>query len=89
MEWSNQWKLLFNVDKCKSLHLGCSNKKKVYNMEGYSLQQVCEEKDLGVIIDENFKFHKQTAAAVKKANMVLGMLKKSFILRDRKTLPLL
>jgi hypothetical protein len=26
-EWSREWLMLFNVDKCKSLHLGYGNKR--------------------------------------------------------------
>ena len=35
------------------------------------------------------KFHKQTAAAVKKANLVLGLIKKSFINLNQELLPIL
>ena len=45
-------------------------------MNGRKLEKVEEEKDLGVIVDNELKFHKQSAAAVKKANMKLGMIKK-------------
>ena len=71
-----KWQLYFNTDKCKSLHVGRTNKRQVYQMNGNSL--VMEEKDLGVIIDHELKFHQQTAASVKKANRVLGLIKKSF-----------
>ena len=33
---------------------------------GHKLDQVKEEKDLGVLIDDELKFHKQTAAVIKK-----------------------
>ena len=58
-------------------------------MKGKLLEDVYEEKDLGVMIDTDLKFHKQTAAAVKKANSSLGLIKKSFALLDQTTLPLL
>ena len=51
-----------------------------------NLTHVNEEKDLGVLIDDDLKFPKQTAAAVKS---VLGLMKKSFALLDKRTLPLL
>ena len=44
---------------------------------------------MGVLIDNELKFHKQTAAAIKRANSVLGVIKKSFTLLDVSTLPLL
>ena len=58
-------------------------------MEGKKLEQVTEEKNLGILIDDELKFHKQIAATTKKANDVLGLLKKSFTLLDKITLPLL
>ena len=55
-------------------------------MDGKKLDQVKEEKDLG--FDNELKFHKQTAASIKRANSVLGVIKKSFTLLDVSTLPL-
>ena len=57
MEWSEIWQLSFNLEKCKSLHIGRSNLKHVYKMKGKHLKQVVDEKDLGVIIDNELKFH--------------------------------
>ena len=88
-EWSTRWQLLFNINKCKSLHIGRKNKRYWYEMDGTKLKQVTEEKDLGILIDDELKFHKQSASATKKANAILGLLKKSFTLLDKKTLPLL
>lgn len=82
MEWSHKWQLPFNIEKCASLHIGRNNRLHVYKMDGYELKQVNEQRDLGVIIDFELKFHKQTAAAIKKANSILGVIKKSFLLRD-------
>ena len=56
---------------------------------GKKLDQVKEEKGLGVQIDNELKFHKQTAEALKRANSVLEIIKKSFALLDVSTLPLL
>ena len=58
-------------------------------MNGQKLEHIKEEKDLGVIVDSELKFHKQTSAAIKKANSRLGLIKKSFAVLDRNTLPLL
>ena len=53
------------------------------------MQDVHEEKDLGVIIDQDLKFHRQTAAAVKKANVALGLIKRSFVFLNNEIMPLL
>ena len=88
-EWSTKWQLLFNTGKCKVLHIGNNNPNHRYKMNGQKLEQIEEEKDLGVIVDNKLKFHKQTSAAVKKANSRLGLIKKSFAVLDHNTLPLL
>ena len=85
--WSKKWQLPFNVSKCKALHIGTCNPCRRYKMDGKQLSHINEEKDLGVIIDCDLKFHKQTAAAVKKASCSLGLIKKSFALLNRLTLP--
>ena len=65
------------------------NPKHIYEMNNQALEQVTEEKDLGVVIDNKLNFHKHAAAAVKKGNSILGMIKKSFIAFDMKIVPLL
>ena len=42
-----------------------------------------------MLIDEKVDFHRQAAAAVKKANQVLGLVKRTFATLDKVTLPLL
>ena len=42
-----------------------------------------------MLIDEELKFHKQTAAAVKRANSILGLIRKSFVAFDKVFLGLL
>ena len=87
--WSTKWQLPFNTGKCKVLHLGNTNPNQRYKMNGQKLEPIKEEKDLGVLMDSELKFHKQTAAAVKKANSRLGLIKKSFSLLDHMMLPIL
>ena len=40
--------------------------------------KVNEEKDLGVLIDCNLKFHSQCSTVVNKANRLLGLIKQTF-----------
>ena len=74
--------------QCKSLHIGRHNPHHRYEMKGQQLEQVDEEKDLCVLIDNELKFHKQTAMTIKKGKSVLGLIKKSFAVIDKRTLPL-
>ena len=80
--WSKQWQLPFNETKCKVMHFGYGNQHKTYLLNGHTLQTTDNEKDLGVIVDSKLKFHIHTAAACKKANQMLGLVKKAYTSRD-------
>ena len=41
---------------------------------------------MGIIIDEDLKYHVHTTSATKKANQVLGIIKKSYVTRDANTI---
>ena len=83
--WSNVWDLPFNATKCKVMHFGRGNPHLVYTMNGCTLKVTTQDRDLGVIIDNELKFHVHTAAAVKKANQVLGIFKRSYCTRNADT----
>jgi ribonuclease P/MRP protein subunit RPP40 len=79
LDWSADWQMLFNARKCKVIHLGYSNEKHNYYMGDVILEETILEKNLGVLIHNSFKPSAHCAAAVKKANSILGMIKRSFI----------
>ena len=83
--WSTDWQMLFNLEKCHILHLGNNNPNHEYNINGYKLPSVDEEKDLGVLITNSCTPSRQVSAAALKANQVLGQLLRSFTYRDRNT----
>ena len=47
------------------------------------ITQVTEEKDLGIVIDDQLKFKHHLHNETKKANQKLGMIKRSFSYIDR------
>jgi ribonucleases P/MRP protein subunit RPP40 len=83
-EWSTVWEMPFNIEKCKIMHIGNSNMKERYEMGGKVLEEVQEEKDLGIIVSDNFKVGKQCLKAAKKGNQVLGMIARTFASRKTK-----
>ena len=87
--WSKKWLLPFNENKCRVMHIGGSNSEHSYLLNGTALGKVREEKDLGIIIDDQLKFHQQTAAAISKASQMLAVVRRSFATLDEFTLPLL
>ena len=56
-------------------------------MNDHILENVKEIKDLGVITDNELKFHNHSSAVIKKANSVLGFIKRSFATLDKSILP--
>ena len=69
----------FNISKCKSLHIGRTNPNHVYSMAGCSIEQTVEERDLGILIDYQLKFHDHVSMVIGKARRLLGLINKSFI----------
>ena len=76
--WDEKWGMAFNGAKCKVLHVGRTNPKYRYYLNGQEIEAVKEEKDLGVYIEDSQKPTKQCAAAAKAANFALGQLQRSF-----------
>ena len=53
-----------------------------YRLKGNILETVHEEKDLGVMVDQDLNFESHLAAKVKKANQVIGIIRRSFLHLD-------
>jgi hypothetical protein len=82
-QWSLDWQMMFNLEKCSVIHMGSKNQEFKYEMGGRLLRVSEEEKDLGVIIHKSAKQSRQCTEAAKKANRVLGMIKRTIISRDK------
>ncbi len=57
-------------------------------LDGTTLESVTEEKDLGVLIHDEPKFHKYVSAAISKANQTLDILKMTFDTLNKELLPI-
>ncbi|KAK3089449.1 hypothetical protein FSP39_003702 [Pinctada imbricata] len=77
LRWSDTWLLSFNADKCKHLHLGGQTNIR-YKMGDKEITSTNHEKDLGVIVDNELKFQLHISTQVKKANQIVGLIKRSF-----------
>jgi len=80
--WSEKWLLKFNPSKCKSMHIGRHNPSHEYHLktedEEFPIAQTSSEKDLGVTFDDRMKFDIHVSNIVKKANQILGLIRRSF-----------
>ena len=87
-EWAKTWEMVFNTDKCKTLYIGKDIPNK-YHMKDHKgaitrIQNVDNEKDLGVIFDNKLKFHNHIISKVNIANRNLGIIKKTFIYMNKR-----
>jgi len=78
-DWTDRWQMDLNLDKCKVMHLGSHNARRIYKLNDVKVAEVKEEKDLGVIMTEDLKFHKQVSEVAKKCNQLLGLIYRTFI----------
>ena len=67
-QWASKWKMCFNEKKCKVMHFGKRNIRYGYSMNGYAIEEVKEEKDLGVWMEEDIRPSKQCKMAAQSAN---------------------
>ncbi len=79
--WAEQWGMVFNLEKCKIMHVGRNNPKFKYSMGGVELAETEEEKDVGVVIHSSLKPAQQCARAA--ATAVLKQISRHFHFRDR------
>ena len=87
-DWANKWLLKFHPDKCHVLTLGKFEDimhTKRYTICGHELEHVFEENDLGVIFDSELSFDAHISTQVRKANTIVGLIRRSFAYLDCKS----
>ena len=84
-KWSQKWLLRFHPEKCHVLTLGefyNIRHTQRYTLNGQELEHVFDEKDLGVKIDSALRFEEHISEKVKKANAMVGLIRRSFSFLD-------
>ena len=81
--WSQDWQMLFNLDKCAVMHFGFNNIGESMELGGKLLVSHTSERDLGVIVQSNLKVDMQCNKAACEANRRLGMIKRNFRFKSR------
>ncbi|CAG2205822.1 unnamed protein product [Mytilus edulis] len=84
-DWSKLWDMKFNVNKCKQIHYGRNNPENVYTMNNIDIIKDEQEKDLGIIFQNDLKFSQHISSKINKANSILGLINRTFIFKDQYT----
>jgi len=85
--WAESNLMRFMKNKCWVLHLGRNNPMHQYRLGVDLLQINSTERDLGVLVDDKLTISQQCALAAKKANEILGCIRRSVVSRSREVLP--
>jgi ribonuclease P/MRP protein subunit RPP40 len=91
VKWCDKWLMKLNYSKCKIMHIGKNNPKSEYFMEDkatnstHKLAKTESERDLGIQMTNKLKYNEQCTQAVTKDNLMLGILKQTFVNRDENT----
>ena len=88
VEWCEKWQMFFNIDKCHIMSLGHSPVLCDYTLNSSDsdldtpITRVEEERDLGILFTPNLKFDKHISNIIRKANNLIGVIKRSFSCLD-------
>ena len=77
-KWSKIWLIDFNSDMCKHMHIGKSDFRYRYTLNGIPLKYTEVEKDIGVHIDDQLSFDVHIATKCKKANSMFALIRRTF-----------
>ena len=76
----------FNKGKCRVLRLGSNNLMHQYRLGNDLLERSCVEENLSVLVDNRLTMCQRCALIAKKANSILGCIRKSVASRLREVL---
>ncbi|MBM6549348.1 RNA-directed DNA polymerase, partial [Streptococcus dysgalactiae] len=78
MEWTTEWTLPVNGEKCSHMHLGHQTTVNAYHLHGQPLRNSPVERDLGVMTTCTLKTVDHTEKVCTAARRTLGAIRRSF-----------
>ena len=73
-DWSEKWKMQFNVNKCTIMSIGKENFHVEYSLSKNTLGKTCSARDLGVQISSDLHPRQQCILAGNRSNKILGFI---------------
>ena len=73
----------FNCGKCKVMHIGDKNPQTNYSLLDNEIVSADQEEDLRIIFSKDLKFTKQSIKVEKKAQKLIGYIKRQFKYRNK------
>ena len=76
-DWSEKWKMQFNVNKCSIMSIGRGNWQVDYTLNDTALGRTESARDLGVQVSRDLRPREQCIIARNRANKILGFIGRS------------
>jgi len=84
--WTERNLIKFNKKKCRVLYMGRKNCLNLYRLGDHLLEGSSTEKNVGVLLNNRLATSHQCALVARKANGILGCIKKSMDSRPREVI---
>ena len=60
------------------MHYGYGHSKRIYKINGKEIESSSQERDLGILIQEDLEWDAYVAKVTNHANLILGMIRRSY-----------
>ena len=84
--WAGRNLIKYNKGKCRVLHWGKNSSRHQYKLGTGLLESSIGERDLGVLVDSGMTMSQHCALVAKKANGILGCIRRGVVSRSREVL---